>query len=108
MPVSDLLVLKYDDIRLSQLIAIAERANLLRNGFNLVTTFRELLSRDWELRKLYDNLIESEGMEETLQAVVGYLLRNYNEYFPQQLCPGLTHRDEYLSDLVQFLGTVDA
>ena len=70
IPVSDLLLLRYDDIWLSQLIAISERANLLRFGKNYTTTFREILTRDWNVRSLYDEFINSEGSEETLNKLL--------------------------------------
>jgi len=49
-PVSDLLLLKYDDIWLSQLITIEERAMLLRYQKNFTTIFLDLLKRDRDLR----------------------------------------------------------
>ena len=50
LPVSDLLLLKYDDIWLSQLISIDERSILLKYKNNFTKTFIDLLDRDNELR----------------------------------------------------------
>ncbi|MEA1912508.1 MAG: hypothetical protein U9N06_01560, partial [candidate division WOR-3 bacterium] len=60
LPVSDLLLLRYDDIWLSQLITIDERAILLKNQRNYMTTFLNLLKRDKDLRVRYDSLINLE------------------------------------------------
>jgi len=108
IPVSDLLLLRYDDIWLSQLVAISERANLLKFGKNYTTTFREILTRDWNVRSLYDEFINSEGSEETLNKLMNYLLNKYSESFPSEFCPSSTEKDEYLADVIQFLGSVEA
>jgi len=108
VPVSDLLLLKYDDIWLSQLITIDERANLLKFGKNYTTIFKEILTSDWELRKLYDEFISSEGAEEALERLIDYLLNNYNANFPDEFCPTSREKDEYIADVIQFLGAVDA
>jgi len=108
IPVSDLLLLKYDDIWLSQLIAISERANLLRFGKNYTTIFEEILTRDWNVRSLYDEFINSEGSEEALNKLMNYLLNKYSESFPSEFCPSSTEKDEYLADVIQFLGSVEA
>ena len=108
IPVSDLLLLRYDDIWLSQLVAISERANLLKFGKNYTTTFREILTRDWNVRSLYDEFINSEGSEETLNKLMNYLLNKYSESFPSEFCSSSTEKDEYLADVIQFLGSVEA
>ena len=107
VPVSDLLLLRYDDIWLSQLITINERANLLKFGKNYVTILKQILIRDWNARDLYDKFINSEGSEETLKKLVNHLLQNYSKYFPVELCPS-SERDKYLGDIIQFMGAVDA
>jgi len=108
VPVSDLLLLKYDDIWLSQLITIDERANLLKFGKNYVTIFKEILASDFELRKLYDEFINSEGSEEILVELIKYLINNYSEIFPDEFCPTTREKDEYVADVIQFLGSVEA
>lgn len=106
--VSDLLLLKYDDIWLSQLVTISERANLLRFGKNYITTFREILARDWDIRILYDEFISSEGSEDVLNKLIDCIFKEYNESFSPELCPSLTEKDEYLADIIQFLGAMEA
>lgn len=108
IPVSDLLLLRYDDIWLSQLIAISERANLLRFGKNYITTFKEILTRDWDARSLYDEFISSEGEEEALNKLMDCLLKEHTESFSPEFCPSSTEKDEYLADVIQFLGAVEA
>ena len=108
VPVSDLLLLRYDDIWLSQLIAINERASLLKYGKNYTTIFRSLLIKDWKVRKLYDEFITSEGSEKTLNNLVSYIIKKHDKRFLSGLCPSSTKKDEYLSDVIQFLGAVEA
>jgi len=106
--VSDLLLLRYDDIWLSQLIAISERTNLLKFGKNYTTTFKEILIKDWDIRNLYDRFINSEGSEETLNELMNHLLNKYSESFSSEFYTPSTERDEYLADVIQFLGAVEA
>ena len=108
VPVSDLLLLRYDDIWLSQLVAISERANLLKFGKNHTTILKEILIKDWNVRRLYDEFINSEGSEETLNKLMNYLLSEYSENFPPEFCPLSKEKDEYLADVIQFLGAVEA
>lgn len=108
VPVSDLLLLRYDDIWLSQLIAISERANLLKFGKNYITIFKEILTRDWEVRSLYDEFINLEGEEEPLNKLMDYLLKKHAESFPSEFCSPSTEKDEYLADVIQFLGAVES
>ena len=108
VPVSDLLLLRYDDIWLSQLVAISERTNLLKFGRNYITIFKEILLKDWNVRKLYDEFINSEGSEETLNKLMNYLLNKYSESFPSEFCLSSKEKDEYLADVIQFFGAVEA
>lgn len=108
IPVSDLLLLRYDDIWLSQLIAISERANLLKFGKNYISIFKEILTRDWNARGLYDEFISSEGEEKALNKLMDYLLKEHSERFPSEFCPFSTEKEEYLADVIQFLGAVEA
>jgi hypothetical protein len=107
-PVSDLLLLKYDDIWLSQLITIDERAFLLKNNKNFATIFRDLLKRNEELRKIYDKLIISECGEDELNEIINYLLTKYSTLFSNTLVPQEKKKEEYLGDVVQVLCAADA
>lgn len=108
VPVSDLLLLRYDDIWLSQLISITERAKLLKEGNNYITTLKEIFAKDWNARKLYDEFINSEGLEESLIILTNYLLNNYSNMFPFEFCQTSTERDEYLADVIQVLCASEA
>jgi hypothetical protein len=108
IPVSDILLLKYDDLWLSQLITIDERTNLLKFGKNYTIIFKEILTSDWGLRKLYDEFINSEGSEEALEKLINYLLNNYNANFPDEFCSTSREKDEYIADVIQFLGAAEA
>ena len=108
IPVSDLLLLRYDDIWLSQLIAINERTHLLRFGKNYTIIFEEILKKDLDVRNLYDEFINSEGSEEALNKLVNYLFEKFSESFSSEFCPPSTEKDEYLADVIQFLGAVEA
>lgn len=103
LPVSDLLLLRYDDMWLSQLIAIDERTFLLKYGKNYMTTFMDLLKRDKDLRLKYDSLIESECEETELNKLILYLLKNYPTLFLHTLVPTGRNREEYLADAIQVL-----
>lgn len=107
-PVSDLLLLKYDDIWLSQLVAIDERTLLLKNNKNFLTLLQDLLKRNVELRRKYDELISSECRESTLNEIINYLLTKYSALFDENLVPKGKKKKEYLGDIVQVLCASDA
>jgi len=108
LPVSDLLLLKYDDMWLSQLIAIDERTFLLKNNKNFSTLLQDLLKRNAELRRKYDELISSECKESTLNEIVNYLLTKYSTLFDENLIPKGKDKKEYLGDIVQILCASEA
>ena len=108
LPVSDLLLLKYDDMWLSQLVAIDERSFLLKYGKNYMTIFMDLLKRDKNLRLNYNSLIESECEENGLNKLVTYLLKNYSFLFSNTLLPTDKEKTEYLSDVIQVLCASEA
>ena len=103
LPISKLLLLKYDDIWLSQLITIEERAILLKEKKNYTTFFLDLLKQDAILRKLYDDLIKSECSYIKLQDIIKYLLSNYKDHFHNSLLPFGKEKEEYLADIIQVL-----
>ncbi len=107
-PVSDLLLLKYDDIWLSQLIAIDERAILLKHKNNYMSIVLDLLKRDKDLRTKYDDLIDSEGAENELEAIVNYLLNKHPNLFVGRLLPVGKKKAEYLADVIQVLCATEA
>lgn len=107
-PVSELLLLKYDDMWLSQLITIDERAVLLKYQKNFTKIFIDLLDRDRTLRQKYNYLINSECQEEELSDTVNYLLENYTDLFDDKLVPARKNKIEYLADIIQFLCAVEA
>ena len=107
-PVSDLLLLKYDDIWLSQLITIDERAFLLKNNKNFLIILKDLLKRSKELRDKYNKLISSEGAKKELNEITTYLLSKYSDLFNETLVPKEKERDEYLGDIIQVLCASEA
>lgn len=106
--ISDLLLLRYDDIWLSQLLAIDERAFLLKSGKNYSIMFRDLLKRDRDLRAKYDRLIMSECEENELAEITTYLLQKYPSLFENRLIPQGREKEEYLGDVIQALCVSDA
>jgi hypothetical protein len=108
LPVSNLLLLRYDDIWLSLLITIEERAILLKHQKNFTTTFLDLLSRDRDLRIKYDAAINSECGETELNAIIDYLLNKYAIIFEDKMLPAGKNKAEYLADVIQVLCAVDA
>ena len=107
-PVSDLLLLRYDDIWLSQLITIEERTILLKHKKNFTTTFLDLLRRDRELRIKYDAVINSECGETELNVIVDYLLNKYTSSFEDEMLPVGKNKIQYLGDIIQFLCASEA
>jgi hypothetical protein len=107
-PVSDLLLLQYDDIWLSQLIAIDERAILLKNKRNYMTTFLDLLKRDRDLRIMYNSLIGLECEEKELKIIINYILDKYSADFDNRLLPAGKDKVRYLADVIQVLCACDA
>lgn len=107
-PVSDLLLLSYDDIWLSLLITIEERAILLRHKKNFTTIFLDLLSRDKGLRTKYNDLISSECCEAELNTIVNYLLSNYSQLFEDEMVPLGKNKSEYLADVIQVMCAAEA
>lgn len=106
--ISDLLLLRYDDIWLSQLLAIDERALLLKNNENCSIIFRDLLKRDRDLRIKYNKLIISECGKAELTEIITYLLQKYPSLFGDNLIPKSKNKEEYLADVVQVLCASDA
>lgn len=107
-PVSDLLLLRYDDIWLSQLIAIDERSVLLKHQKNFAMSFLGLLNRDRDLRIKYDAVINSECGETELNAIVNYLLNKYIHIFEDEILPTGKEKDGYLADIIQVLCAAEA
>lgn len=107
-PVSDLLLLRYDDIWLSQLITIDERAVLLKHRKNFTTTFLDLLKRDGDLRIKYDDIIKSECGETELNTIVSYLLNKYALVFEDKMLPVGKDKAGYLADIIQVLCAAEA
>jgi hypothetical protein len=107
-PVSDLLLLKYDDMWLSQLITIDERAMLLKYQKNYMSTLLDLLKRDRDLRIKYDAIINSECGETELSAIVNYLLNKYTAIFEDKILPPGKEKANYLADVIQVLCMAEA
>ena len=107
-PVSDLLLLRYDDIWLSQLITIDERAVLLKHQKNFTTIFLDLLNRDRDLRIKYNALINSECGENELNTIVNYLLNKYALIFEDKILPAGKNKAGYLADVIQVLCAAEA
>lgn len=106
--VSDLLLLKYDDIWLSQLLAIDERTCLLKYGKNFLTIFKNLVKRDKNLRILYANLINQEGDIKNLKKIIKYLFEKYSNLFANILISKDKNKEEYLADVIQMLAAAEA
>ncbi|MBN2572208.1 MAG: hypothetical protein JXA68_08780 [Ignavibacteriales bacterium] len=107
-PVSDLLLLKYDDIWLSQLLTIDERTVLLNHKINYSVIFLDLLKKDNNLRLKYNNFINSEGSVNKLNEIVRYLIDKYNNIFEDRLLPQNKNKIGYLGDIIQFLSSTES
>jgi len=107
-PVSELLLLKYDDIWLSQLLSIDERTFLLKYNKNFMVIFKGLIKRDFQLRQLYNKLISEEGNLGYLEEIVTYLLKEHDEELEDRLVPNEVTKDQYLADVIQVLAAAEA
>jgi len=107
-PVSDLLLLKYDDIWLSLLTTIEERTILLKNKKNFSTIFLDLLDRDKNLRIIYNDLINSECEKTKLTEIINYLINNYDHIFLNTMLPSGKNKAIYLADVIQFICATEA
>ncbi|MCD5383632.1 hypothetical protein LR066_02580 [candidate division WOR-3 bacterium] len=103
LPVSELLLLKYDDIWFSLLLSIEERTNLLKFKSNYSTTILELIDRDSIFRKKYFDLMMDECKESSLKKILKYLIENYNDKFNAEIVPFGKNKESYLADIIQFL-----
>jgi hypothetical protein len=107
-PVSDLLLLRYDDIWLSQLVAIDERTILLKYRRNYMVIFLDLLKRDSNLRIKYDTLINSECREPELMEIIKYLIDKHSAVFENKLVPSGKEKEGHLADVIQVLASSEA
>ncbi len=107
-PVNKLLLLKYDDMWLGQLLSIDERTFLLKYGKNFTIITRSLLQRDMKTKSLYNKLIDSEGDENTIKELVDYLLNNFKKDFEDKLVPKDVEKERYLGDAIQILASSEA
>lgn len=107
-PVNDLLLLKFDDLWLAQLLSIDERTFLLKYGKNFMVTLKKLLHSDFRLRQLYNLFIESEGDLEYLKKIVSHSLKKYEREFEDTLLPKNVTKEQYLADVVQVLASAEA
>lgn len=107
-PISELLLLKYDDIWLSQLLSIDERTFLLKYDTNFMAIFKKLIKRDFKLKQSYNKFINNEGDLEDLEEIVTYLLEEYSEELEDKLVPKDVTKEQYLADVIQVLASAEA
>jgi len=100
-PLTNLLILKYDDMWLGQLVAISERSFLLKYNKNHLTEIKRLLTKDILLKSKFDKLVSSEGSLETIKDILDYLTEKYgiDEIIKENL------PEHYLSDVIQIFST---
>jgi len=103
LPVSELLLLRYDDIWLSLLTTIEERAFLLQYGRNFTTIVQKLTKQDENLRRELDELINSECEETLLIDLCDYLVGKYTDLFEDSLVPTGKDKKQYIGDIIQLL-----
>jgi len=105
---SDLLILKFDDIWLSQLISINEREFLLKHNINYTKIIISLCQKDRHLRSLMNNFIESEGDYQFLYKIILHLKDKYDDQLQDSFTPHNRSKYEYISDIVQIIGATIA
>lgn len=99
LPLTDLLFSKFDDIWLSQLLAIDERANLLKFNDNALLEIKNVLERKHNTRKTFDTFIMSGG-KRGLKKLLTILKNEINNKF----IPERRNKKDYLNDLLYFYG----
>lgn len=99
--VKDLLILKYDDMWLSQLIAIEERKLLLKYNDNYLKVIKGLLSKDSNFKSKFRSFIESEGEEKLLNEIIEYILSICEQRIKKLLPKPEQDLTEYLGDVIQ-------
>lgn len=107
-PINELLLLKYDDMWLGQLLTIDERTFLLKYDKNFMTNIKVMLQRDFKLRNLYNRFIDSEGDAKILKEIVSYLLTKFCNMFNDKLVPKDVNKERYLADVLQVLAASEA
>ncbi|HOM74766.1 MAG TPA: hypothetical protein PK716_06765 [Fervidobacterium sp.] len=100
--ISEIYMLSYDDMWLSQLVSINERTNLSKYGTNYTIILKKIIEEDQLVMKFCNEFLDSEGSEDSLKNLVTYLLKNYADRFLPELLPVSVEKDEYLGDIVQF------
>ncbi len=106
--ISDLLLLKYDDMWLFQLLAIEERTILLKRNKNFSTILMFIINSDYNIRAVYSRFIKSEGSFNILEKLVSDLSKKYSKKFSNNLIPEDREKENYLSDIIQFLAASES
>jgi len=107
--IENLLYVQFDDIWLSQLLAIEERKNLLKYNTNLLIIIKNVIERNYEIRVLFNKFILEEGRETTLKELLEKLLPYLDlELSNKRFIPNDRTKEEYTSDLLYFYGSVEA
>jgi len=104
LPLTDLLFSKFDDIWLSQLLAIEERTNLLKFNNNVLLQIKEKVDKNISLRKIFDGFIMSEGQEKNLNK----LLEMIKDKIDNKLIPERRNKENYISDILYFYGSKES
>jgi len=104
LPLTDLLFSKFDDIWLSQLLAIEERTNLLKFNSNVLLRIKEKIDKDVSLRKIFDGFIMSEGQEKNLNE----LLEMIKDKIDNKFIPERRNKENYISDMLYFYGSKES
>ncbi|MBC7328221.1 hypothetical protein H5T87_08950 [bacterium] len=101
---SNLLLLRYDDIWLAQLTTINERTCLLKFGQNLTILLWGLLDTDKDLAEMLRNLQHNQYELPLLQTVCNLIMQKYSHLMRPEFFPYCRDREEYLGDIIQLIG----
>ena len=87
---------KYDDIWLFQLLAIDERANLLRYNDNIILNLKKHINSNSQFKGVINNFINNSNLEE---------LEKFLKLLPinKKLIPNNREKDKYLMDIMYFI-----
>jgi len=106
--VNNLLLLKFDDMWIGQLIAISERCSLLKYSKNCMVIFKSLCEKDSILRTKFDKVIQSELNKRELRDILSYLKKEYRTIFSDEIIPDNRNREDYLADIIQVLASAES
>jgi len=96
--INELLLNKFDDIWLFQLLTINERTSLLKYGNNIILSIKKIIGSNIKYRELFDKFINSEGRDIDSLSLICKKVLIEDKFFPAE-----RNKLDYLHDILYFL-----